>query len=256
MPTAMAPEETITTRCPSWRSLTAVSTMRVITDSRGSCVFSSMIELLPGFAFPKSASTTIYPKNLHTQFNHNGEAFIGLHAYLEDWEVLWELTLIIYMIFPKSDWNQALLVISTSIVLVSSCRHDSQCAWFMTVGGETFYSPRTGGGSHGLSYFPRSAKAASACSRKYEHSIYSSLKYCHTVIVLNVRYRADKAIRNQGYRLHSGQWLWYKMEKHFQHSPRAYDGRGFSPIQKGSRWSVREGGLREMRKTSRLHAEV
>lgn len=46
-PKAIAPEETMTTRWPSWRSLTAVSTIRVTTDRRGSQVFSSTIELLP-----------------------------------------------------------------------------------------------------------------------------------------------------------------------------------------------------------------
>lgn len=46
-PTAMAPEETMTTRCPSLMRATAVSTMRERTDSRGSCVFSLTIELEP-----------------------------------------------------------------------------------------------------------------------------------------------------------------------------------------------------------------
>ena len=46
-PTAIAPEETMTTRCPSWIKLTAVSTMRESMDNSGSCVFSWTIELEP-----------------------------------------------------------------------------------------------------------------------------------------------------------------------------------------------------------------
>lgn len=43
----MAPEETIMTRCPSFLSFTAVSTMRDKMDIRGSLVFSSTMELVP-----------------------------------------------------------------------------------------------------------------------------------------------------------------------------------------------------------------
>ena len=46
-PTAMAPEETMTTRCPSLMRATAVSTIRERIDKRGSCVFSWTIELEP-----------------------------------------------------------------------------------------------------------------------------------------------------------------------------------------------------------------
>ena len=46
-PTAIAPEETMTTRCPSLMRATAVSTMRERMDNRGSCVFSWTIELDP-----------------------------------------------------------------------------------------------------------------------------------------------------------------------------------------------------------------
>lgn len=46
-PTAMAPDETMMTRCPSLWSLTAVSTMRVRTESNGSWDFSCTMELLP-----------------------------------------------------------------------------------------------------------------------------------------------------------------------------------------------------------------
>lgn len=43
----MAPEETITTRCPSLTSLTTVSIMRERMEMKGSWVFSSTIELVP-----------------------------------------------------------------------------------------------------------------------------------------------------------------------------------------------------------------
>ena len=46
-PTPMAPEETMTTLCPSLRSFTAVSTMTVRTESRGSWVVSWTMELVP-----------------------------------------------------------------------------------------------------------------------------------------------------------------------------------------------------------------
>jgi len=46
-PTPMAPEETMMTLCPSFLSLTAVSTIDVKMESRGSCVFSSTMELVP-----------------------------------------------------------------------------------------------------------------------------------------------------------------------------------------------------------------
>ena len=46
-PTAIAPEETMTTRCPCLMRATAVSTMRERIDNRGSCVFSWTIELEP-----------------------------------------------------------------------------------------------------------------------------------------------------------------------------------------------------------------
>lgn len=49
-PTPIAPEETMTTLWPSFRSLTAVSTIRVKIGSRGSWVVSSTIELVPWFA--------------------------------------------------------------------------------------------------------------------------------------------------------------------------------------------------------------
>lgn len=48
-PTPIAPEETMTTLWPSFRSLTAVSTIRVRMGSRGSWVVSSTIELVPLF---------------------------------------------------------------------------------------------------------------------------------------------------------------------------------------------------------------
>ena len=44
----MAPEETIMTLWPSLRSLTAVSTMRERIEMRGSRVFSSTMEDVPG----------------------------------------------------------------------------------------------------------------------------------------------------------------------------------------------------------------
>jgi hypothetical protein len=43
----MAPEETMTTLCPSLIKLTAVSTMRESVESRGSWVFSWTMELEP-----------------------------------------------------------------------------------------------------------------------------------------------------------------------------------------------------------------
>ena len=43
----MAPEETMTTLWPSLRSFTAVSTITLSVDRRGSCVFSWTIELVP-----------------------------------------------------------------------------------------------------------------------------------------------------------------------------------------------------------------
>ena len=43
----MAPEETMMTLWPSFRNLTAVSTIRVKMDRIGSCVFSSTMELVP-----------------------------------------------------------------------------------------------------------------------------------------------------------------------------------------------------------------
>ena len=46
-PTPMAPEETMTTLCPSCRSLQAVSTMTESVESRGSWLFSSTMELVP-----------------------------------------------------------------------------------------------------------------------------------------------------------------------------------------------------------------
>ena len=45
--TPIAPEETITTLCPSLRSLTTVSTIAVRIDRRGSCVSSWTMELVP-----------------------------------------------------------------------------------------------------------------------------------------------------------------------------------------------------------------
>jgi hypothetical protein len=47
-PTPIAPEDTMTTLCPSFRNLTAVSTITVNVESKGSCVFSSTMELVPG----------------------------------------------------------------------------------------------------------------------------------------------------------------------------------------------------------------
>jgi hypothetical protein len=49
-PTPMAPEEQMTTLCPSLRNLTAVSTITVRVESSGSCVFSSTMELVPEYA--------------------------------------------------------------------------------------------------------------------------------------------------------------------------------------------------------------
>lgn len=49
----MAPEETIITRWPSLRSLTAVSTIRDRIDIRGSRVFSSTMEDVPGYHVSK-----------------------------------------------------------------------------------------------------------------------------------------------------------------------------------------------------------
>jgi hypothetical protein len=46
-PTPIAPDETMTTRWPSFRSLMAVSTMRLRMDNSGSWVLSSTIELVP-----------------------------------------------------------------------------------------------------------------------------------------------------------------------------------------------------------------
>jgi len=43
----MAPEETMTTLCPSFFSFTAVSTMRDRVEMSGSWLFSSTIELVP-----------------------------------------------------------------------------------------------------------------------------------------------------------------------------------------------------------------
>ena len=80
-PTAMAPEETMTTRWPSFMRATAVSTMRERIDSKGSCVFSWTIELDP----MKRSSQQLYPSiphSLHTELNHDGEMFLALHAYL------------------------------------------------------------------------------------------------------------------------------------------------------------------------------
>jgi hypothetical protein len=46
----MAPEEHKTTRCPSWRRLTAVSTIVDREERRGSWVFSSTMEDVPAFS--------------------------------------------------------------------------------------------------------------------------------------------------------------------------------------------------------------
>lgn len=46
-PTPMAPEDTMTTLCPSLRNWTAVSTISDKVERSGSCVFSSTIELVP-----------------------------------------------------------------------------------------------------------------------------------------------------------------------------------------------------------------
>jgi len=43
----MAPDETMMTLCPSFLSFTAVSTIEVKMESRGSWVFSSTMELVP-----------------------------------------------------------------------------------------------------------------------------------------------------------------------------------------------------------------
>ena len=71
----------MTTRCPSLINLAAVSTMRESIDSSGSCVFSWTIELEPveNVHQPLGSMTT---HTLHTQFNHNGEMLVTLHAYL------------------------------------------------------------------------------------------------------------------------------------------------------------------------------
>lgn len=71
----------MTTRCPFLINLTAVSTMRESIDSSGSCVFSWTIELEPveNVHQPLGSMTTHV---LHTQFNHNGEMSVALHAYL------------------------------------------------------------------------------------------------------------------------------------------------------------------------------
>lgn len=47
-PTPMAPDETMMTLWPSFRSLTAVSTMDVRMERSGSWLFSSTMELVPG----------------------------------------------------------------------------------------------------------------------------------------------------------------------------------------------------------------
>jgi hypothetical protein len=44
----MAPEDTMTTRCPSFCSLQAVSTMVERIERRGSWLFSSTIDEVPG----------------------------------------------------------------------------------------------------------------------------------------------------------------------------------------------------------------
>ena len=72
----------MTTRCPSLMRATAVSTMRERTDNRGSCVFSWTIELEPVKGCLFSHCIPVRPKPLHTQFDHNGETFMALHAYL------------------------------------------------------------------------------------------------------------------------------------------------------------------------------
>lgn len=46
-PTPMAPEDTMTTLCPSRRNLMAVSTIKDNIDRIGSCVISSTIEDVP-----------------------------------------------------------------------------------------------------------------------------------------------------------------------------------------------------------------
>jgi hypothetical protein len=51
----MAPEETMTTLWPSWRSLIAVSTIRERIERMGWCVFSSIIELDPFVAVSYNA---------------------------------------------------------------------------------------------------------------------------------------------------------------------------------------------------------
>jgi len=45
----MAPEEQMTTRWPSWCSETAVSTIVERVESKGSCVFSSTMDEVPGW---------------------------------------------------------------------------------------------------------------------------------------------------------------------------------------------------------------
>lgn len=93
-PTPIAPEETITTRCPSLTSLTAVSTMRDRIDNKGSCVFSWTIELVPG-SVHRQKQLAFRRLALRTQFDDNCEMSVALHAYLLTRHLLLDLAIVI-----------------------------------------------------------------------------------------------------------------------------------------------------------------
>ena len=81
-PTAMAPEDTITTRWPSLCSFTAVSTIAERTDKIGWCVSSSTMELEPVDYDWVSASSSKFCNKLHTKLDDDGQSVLSLHAYL------------------------------------------------------------------------------------------------------------------------------------------------------------------------------
>ena len=76
----MAPEEQRTTRWPSWRRATAVSTIVDSVDSSGSWVVSSTIEDVPVERSVSARALCADSNGLQedTQFDNDGEMFLHL----------------------------------------------------------------------------------------------------------------------------------------------------------------------------------
>lgn len=75
----MAPEEHITTRWPARRRPTAVSTMVESVLSKGSCVFSSTMDDVPGRRVSGVCSQALPgPVLLYTELDYNGEVTLHL----------------------------------------------------------------------------------------------------------------------------------------------------------------------------------